>query len=236
MTLEAKNLGKFSIDSGKHGLRSNDTPALWRDLTFSVTKGERLCISGPSGIGKSVLLKTLAHLEPLDEGGVYLEELNGVCITPCSLLRPVEAKNWKVIGAPDWRSKVSYVSQQPPRVAGTPGEYYRTIKGFGSQRGKQERDPCGILNSWGLGEEHWNREWGSLSGGEAQRCALVIALLLDPEVLLLDEPTSALDPASTKLVEETIIHSGIACVWVTHDAEQAKRVATKHLILGDSLN
>ncbi len=236
MTLEARNLGKFVIDSDKDSPRSKDTPALWRGLTFSVTKGERLCISGPSGIGKSVLLKALAHLEPLDEGGVYLEELNGECITPCPSLKSVVDKKCNVIRAPAWRSKVSYVSQQPPRVAGTPGEYYSRIRDFDSQRKKQERAPFGLLNSWGLGGEHWNREWGSLSGGEAQRCALVIALLLGPEVLLLDEPTSALDPVSAKLVEETIVGSGIACVWVTHDAEQAGRVATKQLTLGNPLN
>ncbi len=148
MTLEAKDLGKFSIDSDKYGVRSNNIPCLWRGLTFSVPRGERLCITGPSGVGKSILLKALAQLEPLDEGGVYLEERNGVFITPYSYssLRPAEAKKWDVVEAPAWRSKVSYVSQQSPRAGGTPGGYYHTIKGFRSQRGREESDPCRILN------------------------------------------------------------------------------------------
>ncbi len=232
MSLEAKNLCKFSIGSDKCSDRSTDIPYLWRGLMFSVPRGERLCITGPSGVGKSILLKALAHLEPLDEGRVYLETLNGVCVTPCSSGRPVEDKKEQVIGAPTWRSKVSYISQQSPRVGGTPLEYYRTIKGFCSQRGNKESDPCQILALWGLEKEHWNREWGSLSGGEAQRCALAIALALNPDVLLLDEPTSALDSARSLLVEETIVNSGITCIWVTHDAEQAERVATRRLILG----
>jgi len=73
-----------------------------------------------------------------------------------------------------------------------------------------------------------------LSTGERLRLALIRALMVRPKVLLLDEPTAALDPASVAAVESLIaarIQSGLAVLWVTHDAEQAKRIAHRLLVV-----
>ena len=75
----------------------------------------------------------------------------------------------------------------------------------------------------------------NLSGGEAQRVAIARALANQPEVLLLDEPTSALDDISKRgieqLLESIIRQRGLTCVWVTHDREQAARMADQVLML-----
>lgn len=82
---------------------------------------------------------------------------------------------------------------------------------------------------WNLSESHFTEKWSNLSGGEMQRCALAVALALNPDILLLDEPTSALDPESTLLVEKTLKTK--TCVWITHSHEQEARVATSTLTL-----
>ena len=72
-----------------------------------------------------------------------------------------------------------------------------------------------------------------LSTGERLRLALIRALMVQPKVLLLDEPTAALDAASVAAVESLIatrVRAGLAVLWVTHDAEQAKRIARRLLV------
>jgi ABC-type cobalamin/Fe3+-siderophores transport system ATPase subunit len=80
------------------------------------------------------------------------------------------------------------------------------------------------------------RDWpvARMSTGERLRLALVRALVLRPKVLLLDEPTAALDTASVTAVEALIaaqMQAGLAVLWVTHDAAQAKRVARRKLLV-----
>lgn len=87
-----------------------------------------------------------------------------------------------------------------------------------------------ISREWGIAEALWSRNWGSLSGGEAQRISLAIGLHLavpGDSVLLLDEPTSALDAQTTALVEATLaklIHAGLTVVCITHSDEQQARL------------
>lgn len=73
-----------------------------------------------------------------------------------------------------------------------------------------------------------------MSTGERLRLALVRALMVGPRVLLLDEPTAALDPASVAAVESLIgarASAGLAVLWVTHDTEQARRIAVRKLVV-----
>ena len=87
------------------------------------------------------------------------------------------------------------------------------------------------LDQLGRDESFLAKHTGDLSGGEIQVVALLRALQLDPAVLLLDEPTAALDPPTTAAVEGLVRHwvgnsaEGRAFVWVTHDTQQARRVA-----------
>jgi putative ABC transport system ATP-binding protein len=93
-----------------------------------------------------------------------------------------------------------------------------------------------MLHQAGKPASFMNKTAGDLSGGESQVIALIRALQLDPQVLLLDEPTAALDPKSSREVE-SLVNTWFtsapvgtrACVWVTHDHEQARRMSTLRL-------
>ena len=119
--------------------------------------------------------------------------------------------------------------QRAPILLGTPQAYAQEVAQFASQRGRDVDDPQQIGLSWGLPVKTWHQPWSDLSGGEAQRALLAIALSRRPAVLLLDEPTSNLDAEATLAVERTLAeHSAI---WVTHDGAQIDRVADRTLAL-----
>ncbi|CDO72904.1 hypothetical protein BN946_scf185002.g89 [Trametes cinnabarina] len=95
----------------------------------------------------------------------------------------------------------------------------------------------GVAESWGIQPELWDRSWANLSGGEAQRIVLAIAVGLDTaEVLLLDEPSSALDSETSSKVEKHLVaevkssDSKLkAIIWITHSPEQGQRVGTRFI-------
>ena len=91
--------------------------------------------------------------------------------------------------------------------------------------GRQEGLLVEALHSLGLEESLLDQPWSTLSGGQSQRLYLAIMVARRPQILLLDEVTSACDPASTKLVEQLVQASGCGSVWITHNVEQAERIA-----------
>ena len=176
-------------------------------VSFELADGECLAVRGPSGAGKTLLLRAIADLDPND-GHVALD-----------------GESRETMPAPDWRRRVTYLASEPgwwaPRVA----DHYPDW---------QAARP--LVESLGLPGECGDWPVARLSTGERQRLALVRALLLGPRVLLLDEPTSGLDPAAAEQVEATIrarLAQGTGVVWVTHDRVQARRVARRCLELAD---
>jgi putative ABC transport system ATP-binding protein len=189
---------------------------LLRDINFEVKRGEVMAVVGPSGAGKSTLLRMLNRLDEPTGGTVRLDGQDTRELPPREL-----------------RRRVGIVMQRAYLFPGTVAENLV----FGpSQRGESLEDSqiASMLAGVGLaGYEDRNAQ--TLSGGEAQRVAVLRALANDPEVLLLDEPTSALDAAARESVETAItslIESRrLTCVWVTHSIEQARSVAAHVLAL-----
>lgn len=191
---------------------------LYQDIGFLLEKGSSLVIRGASGSGKSQLLR---HLSGLDsESDPHLVQ-SGIVI--------YEGRDFDDWGAFDWRAQISYVPQQVPRLDGTPAELVRSIADLRAQRSMLTNDPRELAKSFGLAQGLWERPWVELSVGEGQRAMLAIFMARRPGVLLLDEPTAALDEEATLQVEAALADR--TCVWVTHSAEQAERVASEVLNL-----
>lgn len=182
------------------------------DVSINVTKGEIITIVGPSGAGKSSLLRLLNRLDEPSDGEIY-----------------VEGQDYRNIPPQELRRRVGMLMQLPYLFPGTVNDNIR----FGPQQ--QEKDLAmegveALLDGVGLAD-FGNRDVGQLSGGEAQRVALARTLANDPDILLLDEPTSALDKKSKAEVETLLVDiikkRELTCLWVTHDLDQAGRMATR---------
>jgi len=186
---------------------------LFHGLSFELAQGETLAVLAPSGSGKTLLLRLLAGLDPLPAGSVRLDG------------RPQE--EWPM---PAWRSRVVYCPQTPPSLPGSPADFAAEMAGWAARKERPPGDAGALAREWGVAGV-WDEPWRKLSGGEAQRAALAIAVASRPDVLLLDEPTSALDEAARDQVEERL--AGTTSLWVTHDEAQAERVSGRRLRLLD---
>ena len=214
-----KKLGNTSVESTPMmSVDSLQVERAGQQVSLTVGAGDRIGITGPSGSGKTQILRSLAGLEAVEpESSLRLEDG-----TPKDL-------SW-----PEWRRRVCWVSQDRSTVEGTPSMLFEELVTYRSRSklSHSVKKPQEIAKRWNLHSETFDRSWATLSGGEAQRASLAIALALQPQVLLLDEATSGLDAATQALVEETLANSKIPIVMVTHSKEQLDRFCTHHLELG----
>lgn len=208
---------------GRRPGRGPDDAWIWRRLELSLAPGELVTVRGATGAGKSLLLRALAQLDPLDEGELFL------------LGRP--ADDWAATG---WRRRVAYLHQSPVLLPGTVEENLHEPFGW-KAHGDRSYDRTRVLarlEPLDRGRTWLGRDAADLSGGERQILALLRTLGVEPSVLLLDEPTAALDPEATGSLE-TLVRSWLdeggraprAVLWVTHDARQARRVGGRRLVL-----
>jgi ABC-type methionine transport system ATPase subunit len=178
-----------------------------RDVSIRLPVGAS-SIVGPSGSGKSTLLRLLNRLADPDSGTVVYEGIDVRERDPLAL-----------------RREVSLVPQLPALIEGTVHDNVA----YGPRLAGHSFDTRSCLELAGLDPAFEDRDSSKLSVGEQQRVMLARALALDPRVLLLDEPTSALDRAARDAVESTLrrlrARTAISLVLVTHDVEQARRMA-----------
>jgi putative ABC transport system ATP-binding protein len=186
-----------------------------------IEAGARIAVRGPSGSGKSVLLRTLAWLDAPDRGTVAWRG------EPIRRSRPATI--------PAYRSAVAYLRQRPALLDGSVADNMRAP--FSLRQHKHARYDAARVTEWlaviGRGADFLERRASELSGGEAQIAALIRTLQLDPDVLLLDEPTAALDAEAAAALETLVAGwfgaapDARAYAWVTHDAAQAERVGAQ---------
>jgi len=187
------------------------------DISVEVARGGALVLVGPSGSGKSSLLRCLNRLEEPTAGVVRFD---GRAITD---LDPREL-----------RRRAALVLQTPVLFEGTVRENLM-VHAPGVTLDFSESRLREMLGEVGLDGAMLDRDAAMLSGGEKQRVTIARALLRDPQALLLDEPTSALDPPNATLVVETICRlrdsRGLSIVAVTHAPELVRRLGGALLYL-----
>jgi ABC-type polar amino acid transport system ATPase subunit len=190
-----------------------------REISADVAKGETIAIVGPSGGGKSTLLRCLNYLETFDAGEI---EIAGVTLTPGTDARHLH----------QLRTKVGMVFQQFnlfPHLTALENITLapRIVKKLaGPMADKRARE---LLGRVGLGDRGGSYPH-QLSGGQQQRVAIARALAQDPDVLLFDEPTSALDPEMRDEVMQVIRElaaGSMTMLVVTHEMQFAHDIATR---------
>ena len=227
MSAPAPLLRLANVSKRYPGAAAGDLPVL-RGLSLEVARGETVAIVGPSGCGKSTLLNLIGTLDLPDSGeltldGQRLDTLDELALAAvrnrqigfifqshhllpqCTVLENVLVPTLAVVGQ---------TSRLPtPATNGVPSSPL--------DRAKQ------LLTRVGLAER-MNYRPGQLSGGERQRCAVVRALINQPQLLLADEPTGALDRATADSLAALLLdlnrEQGTALIVVTHAPELAKRM------------
>lgn len=197
--LSVENLTRSAIGEHENPLLSG--------ISLCLVAGCCAVVSGASGAGKTLLLRSLVDLDP-NQGRVSLG-----------------ADMRESMPAAKWRSQICYVPAEPAWWAEYVKDHFPDL-----DRAKQ------LAMSFGVVPDLFDQPVARLSTGERQRLALVRAFAIKPEILLLDEPTAALDPHSTIQVEKALtdfMGRGKSVILVTHDEVQGKRIGHDFYVMSD---
>lgn len=198
----------------------NGQPVL-KDISFTLEKGEVVVVVGPSGCGKSTFLRCLNMLEPIDSGTIQFKD------------RIIDRGKRDVY---EIRQKIGMVFQSydlfPHKtilgnIILAPLKVQKRDKNEVTAEAEKLLSRVGLLDK----KDSYPRQ---LSGGQKQRVAIVRALIMHPEILLLDEITAALDPEMVREVLQVVLElakDGMTMVIVTHEMEFAKAVADRVMFM-----
>ena len=193
-----------------------------KDVSFSIARGETVCLIGPSGSGKSTLLRCINALVPISKGSIKIsgQEVNDPNLDKLAL-----------------RRKVGIVFQQYnlfPHKTALENVMMAPIHVLKQSRVDAEIQARRLLDKVKLADKATSYP-GEMSGGQQQRVAIARSLAMNPMVMLFDEVTAALDPETKKEVLVAIRElaaEGMTCVLVTHEINFAREIA-KHIYFTD---
>lgn len=210
----------------KNFRKSFDGRPVHKDVNFKVTEGECLGLVGGSGIGKSVVLRSLIGLEKGDGGQIWIDG--------------EEISTYKERDLIPIRKKVAYVFQNGAlfdsmsvyeNLAYPLREHTDYPEAEIKKRVKDQ------LEEFGLGEAI-KKLPAELSGGMQKRVGLARSLMIGPKVILYDEPTAGLDPYNTLKIQEMVLalkKKGVTSVFVTHDMPTAIAVCDRFCLLANGV-
>lgn len=195
---------------------SNDDDFIIKNLSFKVEAGDFISIVGPSGSGKSSLLKLCSHLNKQSSGKILYKSIDMLDYNPIEI-----------------RKNICYCFQTPYLFGKNVLENLIFPYKIRNKIADMNRVRY-LLNLFNMSTDYLEKDITNLSGGEKQRISLIRSLIFKPEALLLDEVTSALDVDNTKIVENIINNlnkDGVTILWITHNPEQSRKYANKILTI-----
>ena len=211
---------KNIFKSFKH--ESEDMPVL-DNMKISISKADRLAITGASGAGKSTLLQLLAGLDKPSQGNIFIDDID------LHSIKPIEQSKIRL-------NSFGFVYQFHHLLEDL--NVYENILipqqlKHGSDLNKSANKVIRLLDQLGLSSRSKHLPW-KLSGGEKQRVAIARAIVNNPSFLFLDEPTGNLDDENSHLVQELILQiadeHNIALILSTHDTNFANKMNTVYKI------
>lgn len=170
------------------------------NITFNVDKGERIAISGGNGCGKSTLIKMI--LKNSGEKGIYMPVIeNGICQTASGLV-------------------ISYVNQDTSVLKGS-------ISGFCSEKNLDESLFCAILRQLDMNRSQFSKNIEDFSEGQKKKVMIAASLLVPAHLYIWDEPLNYIDVFSRMQIEKLILDYKPTMLFVEHDINFCKNIATK---------
>lgn len=203
------------------------------DVNLTVERGEVICVIGPSGTGKSTMLRTINHLIPIDEGKILVNGSPVGYRESGGRLVPRReggiARGRRDIGMVFQDFNLFWHMTLLDNVMLGP----RTVLSLGKQEAEDRARM--LLERVGL-KDKMSAYPRSLSGGQQQRGAIARALAMQPKLMLFDEPTSALDPDMTMevvRVVEALADEGMTMIIVSHEMSFVRNVASRIVMMSD---
>lgn len=194
-----------------------------RDVNLVVNKGDIIAIIGPSGTGKSTLLRQINQMERATSGTIFFREEE--ITAPGCRIDHLRQKIGMIFQSFNLFSHLTVIEN----IMAAP----TALKGVSRQEAYEEAKT--LLTKVGLAQKALSYP-DELSGGQQQRIAIVRALAMNPEILLFDEPTSALDPTMVGEVEAVmrkVAETGVTMLIVTHDMEFARKISNRVLYMDE---
>lgn len=216
--LKVENLAKSFVMHIRDGLRIEG----FKDVAFTVKKGELLAITGASGIGKSSVLKCVFRTYKPTEGSILYTSKNGEIIDIAT------ADDRAILELR--KNEIGYVSQflqVIPRVSAMDILMKKQVI-HGVDQLEAHDTAQRYLSKVGISKTLWNMYPSTFSGGEKQRMNIILALISRPRLLILDEPTASLDSNSKKWIMGLILDmkkEGTAMIGAFHDKEALNTLA-----------
>lgn len=201
------------------------TTVVHKDISFSVRAGETITVMGPSGTGKTLILKTIMGLLTPSSGdvvvlGAHLQKLHEYELRKVRMNVGMLFQGAALFDSLSIYENIAYGL----RETGTEDEKFI---------GERVASLLEMINLPGI-EQKFPPQ---LSGGQKKRVGLARALATAPTIMLLDEPTTGLDPSSKRLIDDLIVRMnekfGMTTIAVTHDIESASRISERWILLHD---